>query len=444
MTKPIVTIVGRPNVGKSTLFNRLLGDRRAVVEDLPGTTRDRVHANTSWEGHEFIIVDSGGFESRPETAIGQKVKQQVEAAIAEADLVIFMVDAREGLMPGDYETADVLRRSRKPVILVANKVDSARQQGDLYQFFELSIGDPIPISSYHGKGIDELLNTTVAHLPPASPATNEAEATMKIAIVGKPNVGKSLLVNTLLGEDRLVVDETPGTTRDSVDTTLIYGGEKVTLIDTAGIRRRGRVDPGVEQYSVMRAQRAIERADVALLLADASEGITAQDMHILGYIRQALKGAILAVNKWDLVPSERESHWTELVSQKARFMPYIEILFISAKTGYGVSRVLPTAKTVYAERLRRPAPSSLSDVIREATSTHLPPKKGKRKLMIFRVAQTGVNPPTFEFSVNDTTLVHFSYRRYLENRLRQSFGFRGTPLNLVFKNRSQPVDVDRE
>jgi GTP-binding protein len=436
MNRPIVAIVGRPNVGKSTLFNRLLGERRAIIEDLPGTTRDRISADISWEGHDFVLVDSGGLETRPESTIRQKVREQVEAAIVQADLILFLVDAREGVVPVDEEVADTLRRSQKPVMLVANKMDKRGQQSDVFQFYELGMGEPIPVSAYHGRGIDELLEKVTAWLPPAAPTPAEPEL-MKIAIVGRPNVGKSLLVNTLLGEDRLIVHDAPGTTRDTVDTLFRYDGESVVLIDTAGIRRRGHIQPGIERYSLARTQRAIERADIAILLVDAVEGMTAQDSHVLGYVQQAYKGAILAVNKWDLAESEDSELWIDAIRQRTKFMPYIEVLFISALTGYGVANILPTAKRVYEARFKLVPAASLDAMLREAVATHLPPKKGARKLTVTRATQTGTNPPSFSFSVNDASLVHFSYRRYLENRLRQAFGFQGTPLRLTFKSRSK-------
>ena len=437
MNRPMVAIVGRPNVGKSTLFNRLIGEKRAIVEDLPGTTRDRIHADTSWKGHEFTLVDSGGLETRPESAIRQKVRDQVGMAIAAADVILFLVDTRDGITTVDEEIAEILRRAQKPIVLVANKVDSIKQQNDIYQFFELNLGEPVPISGYHGKAIDELLEKIITCLPDHLPPTTPVPETMKVAIVGRPNVGKSLLVNTILGEERVIVHDTPGTTRDAVDTVFHYNGETAVLIDTAGIRRSGRIEAGVERYGLLRAKQAIERADIAVLLVDAVEGIAAQDMHILGYVEKAGKGAMLAVNKWDLVEAKDEDAWTEVVRNKAKFMPYIEILFVSAKTGYGVEKILPTAKRIYAERFRLLLAPALKTLINEAVTTHLPPKKGKRKLKIFNAVQTGVNPPAFVFYVNDATLVHFSYRRYMEKRLRQSFGFQGTPLRLAFKNRGE-------
>ncbi len=436
MSKPIVAIVGRPNVGKSALFNRLIGDRKAIVEDLPGTTRDLIHADTSWKGFELTLVDSGGLESKPDSNIRQMVKRQVETAISIADVILFLVDVRDGVIPADQEVVDLLRRSQKPIVLVANKVDNLRQQEQALQFYELSIGDPIAISAYHGKGIDELLDKVIEYLPPSPPASSEPES-MKIAIVGRPNVGKSTLVNALLGEERVIVDEIPGTTRDAIDTVFLHDGERVVLIDTAGIRRRGRVEQGVEQYSSIRALRAIDRADVALLLTDAVEGITAQDTHILGYIQQAYKGAVLIINKWDLAENKDVAWWTDAVRDRTKFMPYMEILFLSAREGYGVEEVLLAAKRVYEQRLKRLSASLLDIFIKETVAAHPPPKKGKMQLRILNVKQTGVNPPTFVFAVNYAKLAHFSYQRFLENRLRQTFGFQGTPLQLIFKSKGE-------
>ncbi len=436
MPRPLVAIIGRPNVGKSTLFNRLLGKRKAIVADLPGTTVDRIHCDISWEGHEMTLVDCGGLEARPGESIRRKVRDQVDKAVAESDLVLFLVDARDGVLPADQETADIIRRSRKPMMLVVNKVDTPRQEAQVAQFYELAMGDPIPISAYHSKGVHELMQKVVESLPAPTPAAAEPEM-LKIAIVGRPNVGKSLLLNTLLGEERVVVDEAAGTTRDTIDTTLEHKGERVTLIDTAGIRRRGRIDQGIERYSSQRASDAIERADVALLVVDAVEGITAQDVHILGYIHKAFKGAVLLVNKWDLAEVKDTAEWTEVVKRKTRFMPYIETLFISAKTGQGVNKILPLAGRIYQERLRRLDPALLDTIVMDAEAAKQSPKQGRRRLKVRRATQTGVNPPTFTFSVNDAKLVHFSYQRFLENKIRQYCGFAGTPLRLIFKGKGE-------
>jgi len=443
MPKPVVAIIGRPNVGKSTLFNRLLGKRKAIVEDLPGTTVDRIHSDISWEGHDLTLVDCGGLEAQPGPAMRRKVRDQVEKAIAEADLLLFMVDGRDGVVPADGETADIVRRAGKPMMLVVNKVEGPKQEAQVAQFYELGMGDPIPISAYHGHGIHELMQKVVERLPPPTPAVAEPES-MKIAIVGRPNVGKSLLLNTLLGEERVVVDEVPGTTRDTIDTVLQYKGERVTLIDTAGIRRRGRIDQGIERYSFQRTADAIERADIALLVVDAVEGITAQDVHILGYIHQAFKGAVLLVNKWDLVETGDTSLWMEVVRRKTRFMPYIETHFISAKTGRGVDKILPLARRIYQERLRSLEPTLLDSIVADAEAAKQSPKQGRRRLKVYKATQTGVNPPTFAFSVNDAKLVHFSYQRFLENKMRQYCGFKGTPLRLVFKGKGEKKGDEKQ
>ena len=435
MPKPVVAIIGRPNVGKSTLFNRLLGKRKAIVEDLPGTTVDRIHSDISWEGRDLTLVDCGGLEANPGPTMRRKVRDQVEKAIAGADLLLFLVDARDGVVPADGETADIVRRAGKPMMLVVNKVESPKQEAQVAQFYELGMGDPIPISAYHGHGIHELMQKVFERLPPPTPAVAEPES-MKIAIVGRPNVGKSLLLNTLLGEERVVVDEVPGTTRDTIDTVLRYKGEMVTLIDTAGIRRRGRIDQGIERYSFQRTADAIERADIALLVVDAVEGITAQDIHILGYIHKAFKGAVLLVNKWDLVETGDTSLWMEVVKRKTRFMPYIETHFISAKTGRGVDKILPLARRIYEERIRRLDQDLLDSIVRDAEAAKQSPKQGRRRLKVYKATQTAVNPPTFSFSVNDAKLVHFSYQRFLENKIRQYCGFKGTPLHLLFKSKA--------
>ena len=435
MPKPVVAIIGRPNVGKSTLFNRLLGKRKAIVEDLPGTTVDRIHSDISWEGRDLTLVDCGGLEANPGPTMRRKVRDQVEKAIAGADLLLFLVDARDGVVPADGETADIVRRAGKPMMLVVNKVESPKQEAQVAQFYELGMGDPIPISAYHGHGIHELMQKVFERLPPPTPAVAEPES-MKIAIVGRPNVGKSLLLNTLLGEERVVVDEVPGTTRDTIDTVLQYKGEMVTLIDTAGIRRRGRIDQGIERYSFQRTADAIERADIALLVVDAVEGITAQDIHILGYIHKAFKGAVLLVNKWDLVETGDTSLWMEVVKRKTRFMPYIETHFISAKTGRGVDKILPLARRIYEERIRRLDQDLLDSIVRDAEAAKQSPKQGRRRLKVYKATQTAVNPPTFTFSVNDAKLVHFSYQRFLENKVRQYCGFKGTPLHLLFKSKA--------
>ncbi|MBA7623419.1 GTPase Der [subsurface metagenome] len=436
MSKPIVAIVGRQNVGKSTLLNRMAGKPIAIIADLPGTTRDRILANVSWQETEFTIIDTGGLELKPQSTIAQAVKEQVEMAINEADAIIFLVDTRDGATPPDLEIADMLRQVSKPIILVANKADNAKLETEAVEFYELGLGEPMSISAYHGRGTAELLDRIVSLLP--TPTLVEAEPEiMKVAIIGRQNVGKSTLLNALLGEERAIVDEIPGTTRDAIDTLLDFDGQSVLLIDTAGIRRRGRLGVGVERYSVIRALRAIERADIALLVLDGTELVTAQDMHIAGYIQQAVKGIVLVVNKWDLVANKNTTEYNRYIRRQLKFMPYAPVLYVSAKFGQGVSEIMPQATQVYQERLKRLPTTMVNSVVQQAVAAHTLPRIGSKQLKILYATQAEVNPPTFVFFVNDAKLLHFSYQRYLENKLRQSFGFAGTPLRLVFKTRGE-------
>ena len=436
MNKPIVAIVGRQNVGKSTLLNRMAGKPIAIIADLPGTTRDRILANVSWQEAEFTIVDTGGLELKPQSTIAQAVKEQVETAINEADAIIFLVDTRDGATPPDLEIADMLRQVSKPIILVANKADNAKLETEAVEFYELGLGEPMSISAYHGRGTAELLDRIVSLL--STPTLVEAEPEiMKVAIIGRQNVGKSTLLNALLGEERAIVDEIPGTTRDAIDTLLDFDGQSVLLIDTAGIRRRGRLGVGVERYSVIRALRAIERADIVLLVLDGTELVTAQDMHIAGYIQQAAKGIVLVVNKWDLVANKNTTEYNRYIRRQLKFMPYAPVLYVSAKFGQGVSEIMPQATQVYQERLKRLPTTMVNSVVQQAVAAHTLPRIGSKQLKILYATQAEVNPPTFVFFVNDAKLLHFSYQRYLENKLRQSFGFAGTPLRLVFKTRGE-------
>ena len=437
MSKPIVAIVGRQNVGKSTLLNKVAGKPIAIIEDLPGTTRDRIFADVSWQGVEFIMVDTGGLEVSPLSTIAQGVKEQVEVAITEADVIIFVVDIRDGIIPSDREVADMLRQVSKPIVLAANKADNAKLETEAVEFYELGLGEPLAISAYHGLGTAELLNRVTSLLPPPSPVEAEPEA-MKVAIVGRPNVGKSMLLNTIVGGERAIVDDAPGTTRDAIDTLLDFDGQSVLLIDTAGIRRRGRLGVGVERYSVIRALRAIDRADIVLLVIDATELLTAQDMHIAGYIQQAAKGIVLVVNKWDLAEAKSKTEYSRYIRRQLKFMPYGTVLYVSAKFGWGVDKIMPQVCQVYQERLKRLATAAVNSVVQQAAAAHNLPRTGSKQLNILYATQAAVNPPTFVFFVNDTRLIHFSYRRYLENKLRQSFGFVGTPIRLVFKTRGEP------
>jgi GTP-binding protein len=436
VSKPVVAIVGRQNVGKSTLLNRLAGERKAIVEDQPGTTRDRVSATVSWQGKEFAVFDTGGLELKPGSAIAQGVREQVAAAITEADVIVFVVGVRDGMIASDREIADMLRQRDKPVVLVANKADNARLEAGAAEFYALGLGEPLAISAHHGRGIDGMLDRVVALLP--APAAVEAEpAAMKLAIVGRPNVGKSTLLNAIVREERAIVDPVPGTTRDAVDTLFDFDGQSVLLIDTAGIRRPGRREAGVERYSVIRALRAVDRADVVLLVLDAGELATAQDMHIAGSIQRAEKGIVLVVNKWDLVELEKAADYNRYVRSQFKFLPYAPVLYVSALKGRGVDLIIPEAQRVYRERVKRLPTTAVNEVVQEAVVAHNLPRIGGKQLKILYATQAGVSPPTFVFFVNDAKLVHFSYRRYLENRLRKAFGFIGNPFHLVFKTRGE-------
>ena len=436
MAKPIVTIVGRQNVGKSTLLNHLAGKRISIVEDLPGTTRDRIMFDVEWLGREFTIIDTGGIETLPRTVIAREVNDQIDAGIAEADLILFMVDARAGLLPDDTEIANRLRKSGRPVILAANKAETDRVEAEALEFHRLGLGEPMPISAYHGRGVAELLDKIRSLLPEQQTEPAGAGDMIKVAIVGKPNVGKSTLLNALAGEERVIVDDVPGTTRDAIDTRIEYEGRSILLIDTAGIKRRGKIEVGIEKYSVIRSVEAIERADVALLLLDASMAVAAQDMHVGGYIQEAYKGIIIIANKWDLTYSTDKAQYIKYIKDQFKFFPYAPVLFTSAKTGDGIEEVLPEVIKVYQERMKRLPTSMVNDIVRQAVALHeLPPKGGKR-LKILYATQAEINPPTFIFSVNNAKLVHFTYRRYLENKLRQAFSFSGTPIKLIFRTRA--------
>ncbi len=465
--KPLVAIVGRPNVGKSTFFNRMLGERIAVVEDLPGTTRDRIYGDTDWNGREFTLIDTGGLEFGDTIPVGQvglngqpgnimkHVQAQAELAIDEADVIVFMVDARAGITATDEEVADLLRRTRKPVILAANKADNAARRLDAVEFYTLGLGEPIVISSIQGTGTGDLLDLIVEALPPEDEeAEEEDENVIRIAIVGRPNVGKSSLLNAILGVERSIVSDIPGTTRDAIDTELQYKERKLVLIDTAGIRRRGKVGPGIEKFSVLRSTRAIERCDVALLLIDASEGLAAQDTHIAGEIQEKAKGVIIVVNKWDLAQAqhraEREGEYVHpkeeiesaeayrrIISEGLKFIPYASVVFTSAKTGYHVQSLLDMALNISEMRYLRIPTSRLNEVVQEAVRRHNPTVVRNKMLKIYYATQTQVNPPTFVFFVNDTEAVHFTYERYLENKLRDAFSFKGTTIRMFFKPRSK-------
>ena len=437
MSKPIIAIVGRPNVGKSTLFNRIVGERKAITADEPGTTRDRLFANAEWEDREFALVDTGGLEVRPDQPMLKAVRAQVNVAIEDADAILFLTDVSSGVTPADDEVADVLRRSGRPVVLACNKADNPRRELDIAEFYRMGLGEPLPISAHHNQGIGVLLDRLLELLPEAPP--EPPTEGMRLAIVGRPNTGKSSLINVLAGEERVVVSDIPGTTRDSIDLQLTYKGEKIVLVDTAGVRRRGRVEVGVEKFSVLRALRAVERADIALLILDASELGSAQDAHIAGYVLEAHKGLVLVVNKWDLARGLelKKDDAEALIRHRFKFAPYASIVFISALRGEGLGKLMRTAQEVYQQRQVRVSTGDLNRIVGRAVGEHLPRLVGRRRLHILYVTQSDINPPTFVFFVNDPKLMHFSYERYLENRLRDLFGFTGTPLKFVFRRRGE-------
>lgn len=443
MTKPIIAIVGRPNVGKSTLFNRLVGERQAIVQNEPGTTRDRIYGTAEWGGAEFTIIDTGGLQdddeirSSTESEIARSTRAQARSAIEEADVIVMLVDAKHGLTAGDAEIADLLRRADKPTILVANKADSLERRDAAYEYYEIGLGEPIAVSAYHGNGTGDLLDRIVESLPEVE-AEEETEGT-RIAIVGRPNVGKSRLLNALLGQERAIVSDVPGTTRDSLDTELTWEGHPVTLIDTAGIRRRGRVEQGIERYSVMRSMRAIDRADIVLLVIDATEDFTAQDLHIAGYVEEQKKGLVIVVNKWDLVEKDASTmdRYRQRAARELDFVAYAPLVFISAKLGQRVERVLETAFNVVAEREKRVPTAALNKLMRDAVAKHQPPSRPGKWIKFYYATQVDVAPPTFVFFCNDPKQIHFTYRRYLENELRAAFGFVGSPLRISFRSRHE-------
>lgn len=460
MKKSMVALVGRPNVGKSTLFNRLVGERKAVTSEIPGTTRDRLYGDVDWQGTLFSIVDTGGIEiyaSKNEDVITSsplaegsasfipEIRSQAMIAIQEADVIVMVVDVLDGVTAADEEIADILRRGQKPVIVAANKGDNDRRMTESVDFYTLGLGEVIGLSALHGTGTGDLLDAVVDALPTRPEFDPEAEdETLKIAIMGRPNVGKSSLLNKLLGEERSIVSDVAGTTRDAIDTQIKYYNETLTLIDTAGIRRRGKVEPGIEKYSVLRAYRSIQRADVALLLIDANDGVTAQDAHIAGMIVDEKKSVIIVVNKWDAVEKDAFTinEFEKKVRQDLNFISYAPILYVSALTGKRIHQVLETAVLVQEERMRRIPTSELNRIIREALIRHAPASKQPRKLKIYYGSQVRVDPPTFLFHVNDPELVHLTYERYLENCIRQEYPFTGTPIRLSFRSRSG--DLDKE
>ncbi len=455
MTKPVVALVGRPNVGKSTLFNRLCGERLAIVDDTPGTTRDRLFAEAEWCGILFDVVDTGGIDPTANSrqtplSVGSAdfiddIREQAILAVSEADAILFLVDAISGVTPADMEVARILRKSQKvvngvahpPIFLVVNKSDSSRQRDWVHEFYEMGLGEPYPISAVHGTGTGDLLDELVKVFPPIEMVPEDDS--VKIAIVGKPNVGKSSLLNKLVGEERSIVSPIAGTTRDAVDTLIDYQGVAVTLIDTAGIRRRGKVDPGVEKFSVVRSMRAIERCDVALLMIDAVEGISAQDAHIAGYIKDAWKSAVVVVNKWDAVEKDTYTMqtYTEKIRQELNFVDYVPILFISAKTGQRLEQVMPMALKAQEERLAHVTTGALNRILQNAQGLHAPTSRTGSSIKLYYGTQVRTDPPTFMIYCNNPKLAHFTYLRFLENQIRKEYPFTGTPIRLVLKPRHE-------
>jgi GTP-binding protein len=461
----VVAIVGRPNVGKSTLFNRMVGDRAAIVEDTAGTTRDRVYGESDWNGRRFMMVDTGGLELAPGSTIEERVQDQARVAIEEADVVLFVVDAAAGIAPLDHEVADRLRRAQRPTVLVVNKADNPRREAEGAEFYALGFDPAITISAQHGRNTGDLADLIVELLPPADPTAESeprpepdasdwagefptdaelaelAETDVgppRVAIVGRPNTGKSTLVNKVLGQERMIVSDVPGTTRDAIDTEVVIDGEPLVLIDTAGIRRRGSIAAGTERYSVLRSLKAIDRADVAVVLTDATERFTAQDAHVVGYVLDAGKGLVLVINKWDQI--EKDEHtadqWLRKLRRDAPYLEWADIVFASAMTGQRVERILREARRVAEERYRRVATAEVNRVVGDAVAAHPPPTARGRRARVLYATQVAVAPPTFIIFVNDPELFHFSYRRYIENRLREAFGFAGTPIRLRFRART--------
>ncbi|MGH2442055.1 MAG: ribosome biogenesis GTPase Der [Chloroflexota bacterium] len=442
MPKPLVAVVGRPNVGKSTLFNRLVGRREAIVEDLPGTTRDRLYGEFQWGGRDIAVVDTGGIIPQPDEGVSESVFEQAAVAIEEADLILFMVDVRTGIAPVDQEIAALLRRSSKPILLVVNKADNARQETEAVEFHGLGLGDPIAVSAVRGLNTGDLLDAIVQHLPPGENEESD-EDVVRVAIVGRPNVGKSSLVNALTGERRAVVSPVPGTTRDAVDTRVMYKDRPIILVDTAGIRRRGKVTRGIEQYSVLRALRAVDRADVAILLVDATEPAAAQDAHVASFVLEHAKGLVVAVNKWDLIvkDSHTMSEFEHRLRYQFRFMQYVPMIFVSAETGQRIEQVFDQALAIAVERHKRIPTGVLNDAVRHILAEHQPPSSRGRILKVFYITQVSVDPPTFVIKVNNPDLVHFGFKRFLENKLRDRFGFSGTPIRLYFRERGREASA---
>ena len=437
MSLPLVAVVGRPNVGKSTFFNKVVGRRVSIVEDTPGVTRDRIYAEAEWLGVHFALIDTGGIEPDSKDIILSQMREQAEMAMDTSDVILFMVDGKEGLTSADREVGEMLMKTGKKVVLAVNKMDKPELPVDFYDFYELGLGEPIPISSANMLNLGDLLDEIIASFPEG--AGTEEDDTIKIAMIGKPNVGKSSLINRLLGENRVIVSPIAGTTRDSIDTPFVHDGEKYTLIDTAGIRRKSKVNEDIEKFSVIRAVAAIERCDVCMLMIDATEGVTEQDKKIAGIAHEAGKGIIVVVNKWDLVEKETNTmrDFKADIARELGFMSYAPSIFISALTGQWVSQVIDMAKYVAENRAMRVPTGKLNTIITDATMMKQPPSDKGKRLKIYYVTQVGVKPPLFSFKINSRPLMHFSYSRYLENQIREAFGFEGTSLKFVFREKGE-------
>jgi GTP-binding protein len=439
MAKPIVAIVGRPNVGKSTLFNRIAGERISIVEDTPGVTRDRIYADAEWLDKKFTLIDTGGFEPETDDQILKDMRMQAEIAIASADVIIFVADVRTGMTDTDMNVANILRRSNKPIVLAVNKVDDLAKYGmQIYEFYQLGLGDPFGVSGSQPMGLGDLLDEVVTHFPEDADMSDE-EDVIKVAVIGKPNVGKSSLINRILGEKRLIVSDMAGTTRDAIDTPYTYEGQKYVFIDTAGMRRKSKIKESIEKYSIIRAVAAVERCDVCIMMINAEEGITDQDTKIAGIAHEAGKGVIICVNKWDKIEKDNKTmnKFVKDIDTEFKYMPYAPKIFISAETGQRVSKLFGLINTVSENNARRIATGMLNDVLIEAMAMNQPPTDKGRALKIYYMTQVSVKPPTFVLFVNDTELLHFSYKRYIENQLREAFGFSGTPIHFIARNRKE-------
>ena len=435
--KPVVAVVGRPNVGKSTLFNVLAGDMISIVKDTPGVTRDRIYADCTWLDHSFTLIDTGGIEPDTKDIILSQMREQAEIAIATADVILFIVDVRQGMTDSDSKVADMLRKSRKPVVLAVNKVDNPAKFGnDVYEFYNLGIGDPVAISAASRLGLGDLLDAVVAHFPEGS-GDEEEDDRLRVAIVGKPNVGKSSIINKLLGENRVIVSDIAGTTRDAVDTEIVRNGTEYVFIDTAGLRRKSKIKEELERFSIIRAVAAVEKADVVIVMIDATEGVTEQDAKIAGIAHERGKGIIIAVNKWDAIEKDDKTIYKhkEKIRQTLSFMPYAQIMFISVLTGQRLPKIYETIDAVIENNSMRVATGVLNEIVTEAVAMQQPPSDKGKRLKIYYVTQVAVKPPTFVIFVNDKELMHFSYTRYLENRIRDAFGFEGTSLKFIIRER---------